>query len=138
MPQAEAERRKRAQILESEGDRQSKINVAEGDKAQVILSSEAAKQDAINRATGQACWQHQCVLADAQASHLSTLCDDMRSCLCPFTIPSMCRRGHSCFHLAPVCRLQSNDPCQCALPQGQETLLLIPAMRRSNCHCKAC
>ena len=52
--QAEAERRKRAQILESEGDRQSKINVAEGDKAQVILSSEAAKQDAINRATGQA------------------------------------------------------------------------------------
>ena len=50
--QAEAERRKRAQILESEGDRQSKINVAEGDKAQVILSSEAAKQDAINRATG--------------------------------------------------------------------------------------
>ena len=52
--QAEAERRKRAQILESEGDRQSKINVAEGDKAQVILSSEAAKQDAVNRATGQA------------------------------------------------------------------------------------
>ena len=50
--QAEAERRKRAQILESEGARQSKINVAEGDKAQVILSSEAAKQDAINRATG--------------------------------------------------------------------------------------
>ena len=50
--QAEAERRKRAQILESEGARQSKINVAEGEKAQVILSSEAAKQDAINRATG--------------------------------------------------------------------------------------
>ncbi len=54
--QAEAERRKRAQILESEGDRQSKINVAEGDKAQVILSSEAAKQDAINRATGAPLW----------------------------------------------------------------------------------
>lgn len=54
--QAEAERRKRAQILESEGDRQSKINVAEGDKAQVILSSEAAKQDAINRATGTPLW----------------------------------------------------------------------------------
>ena len=51
-PQAEAERRKRAQILESEGDRQSKINVAEGEKAQVILSSEAAKQDSINRAEG--------------------------------------------------------------------------------------
>ena len=50
--QAEAERRKRAQILESEGVRQSRINVAEGDKAQVILTSEAAKQDAINRAVG--------------------------------------------------------------------------------------
>lgn len=33
--QAEAERRKRAQILESEGERQSKINRAEGDKEQV-------------------------------------------------------------------------------------------------------
>ena len=66
--QAEAERRKRAQILESEGDRQSKINVAEGDKAQVILSSEAAKQDAINRATGRAhnaCW------------HLATSCNHL-------------------------------------------------------------
>lgn len=50
--QAEAERRKRAQILESEGQRQSKINVAEGEKGQVILTSEAAKQDAINRASG--------------------------------------------------------------------------------------
>ena len=64
--QAEAERRKRAQILESEGDRQSKINVAEGDKAQVILSSEAAKQDAINRATGQVVTvQHYAVVASA-------------------------------------------------------------------------
>ena len=50
--QAEAERRKRAQILESEGARQSKINVAEGDKAQIILASEAGKQDTINRALG--------------------------------------------------------------------------------------
>lgn len=33
--QAEAERRKRASILESEGMRQSKINVAEADKQQV-------------------------------------------------------------------------------------------------------
>ena len=50
--QAEAERRKRAQILESEGARQSKINVAEGNKADIILSSEAAQQDSINRAMG--------------------------------------------------------------------------------------
>lgn len=33
--QAEAERRKRASILESEGQRQAKINVAEADKQQV-------------------------------------------------------------------------------------------------------
>jgi hypothetical protein len=33
--QAEAERRKRASVLESEGLRQSKINVAEADKQQV-------------------------------------------------------------------------------------------------------
>ena len=52
--QAEAERRKRAQILDSEGQRQAKINVSEGEKAQVILASEAAQQDAINRATGAA------------------------------------------------------------------------------------
>ncbi len=50
--QAEAERRKRAQILESEGQRQSKINVAEGRKVEVVLASEGAREDAINRATG--------------------------------------------------------------------------------------
>ncbi|GAB4814910.1 hypothetical protein N2152v2_001956 [Parachlorella kessleri] len=52
--QAEAERRKRAQILESEGDRQAKINVAEAKKAEVILASEASKLDQINRADGEA------------------------------------------------------------------------------------
>ena len=52
--QAEAERKKRAQILESEGLRQSKINVAEGKKSEVILASEGAKDDQINRALGEA------------------------------------------------------------------------------------
>ncbi|KXZ53516.1 hypothetical protein GPECTOR_7g966 [Gonium pectorale] len=52
--QAEAERRKRASILESEGLRQSKINVAEADKQQVILASEASRQQAINLAEGEA------------------------------------------------------------------------------------
>jgi regulator of protease activity HflC (stomatin/prohibitin superfamily) len=52
--QAEAERRKRAQILESEGARQAKVNVAEADKSQVILSSEAAQTSSINRAQGEA------------------------------------------------------------------------------------
>lgn len=39
--QAEAERRKRAEILESEGLRQSQINGAEGMKATVVLEAEA-------------------------------------------------------------------------------------------------
>mmetsp|Transcript_19770 Transcript_19770/g.64276 ORF Transcript_19770/g.64276 Transcript_19770/m.64276 type:complete len:420 (+) Transcript_19770:1-1260(+) len=52
--QAEAERKKRAHILESEGFRQSQVNRAEGEKAQVILASEAAMMDAKNRAKGEA------------------------------------------------------------------------------------
>merc|ERR1719163_2629499 len=38
--QAEAERRKRAEILQSEGDRQSEVNLAEGTKQAVILRAE--------------------------------------------------------------------------------------------------
>ena len=52
--QAEAERRKRAAVLASEGESQSKINVAEARKQEVILASEAAREDQINRATGEA------------------------------------------------------------------------------------
>lgn len=52
--QVEAERRKRAEILESEGKKQAAINIAEGQKRQVVLESEAAMTDQINRATGEA------------------------------------------------------------------------------------
>ena len=52
--QAEAERRKRAQVLESEGERQSAINRAEGQKQKLILTSEAIKTESINRAHGEA------------------------------------------------------------------------------------
>ena len=52
--QVSAERSKRAEILESEGARQSRINIAEGEKQSVILSSEANKQEQINRAEGEA------------------------------------------------------------------------------------
>jgi regulator of protease activity HflC (stomatin/prohibitin superfamily) len=41
-------------VLESEGLRQSKINVAEADKQQVILASEADREAAVNRAAGEA------------------------------------------------------------------------------------
>ncbi|KAK8913774.1 hypothetical protein KSP39_PZI023442 [Platanthera zijinensis] len=52
--QAEAERRKRAQVLDSEGERQSNINIADGKKSSVILESEAAMMDQVNRAKGEA------------------------------------------------------------------------------------
>uniref|UniRef100_A0A0N5AFM8 PHB domain-containing protein n=1 Tax=Syphacia muris TaxID=451379 RepID=A0A0N5AFM8_9BILA len=52
--QVEAERKKRAAILESEGCRDAAINVAEGEKKAKILASEAAMQKAINEARGDA------------------------------------------------------------------------------------
>lgn len=52
--QVAAERKKRAEILDSEGTRQSKINIAEAEKRHVELVSEAAKVDQINRAEGEA------------------------------------------------------------------------------------
>ncbi|KAK9122416.1 hypothetical protein Syun_020033 [Stephania yunnanensis] len=62
--QAEAERKKRAQVLESEGERQANINIADGKKNSVILESEAAMMDQINRAKGEA----EAILARAQAT----------------------------------------------------------------------
>jgi len=52
--QVTAERSKRAEILESEGQRQSAINIAEGRKQSVILASEAVKSENINTASGEA------------------------------------------------------------------------------------
>ncbi|NXP13646.1 STML2 protein, partial [Thinocorus orbignyianus] len=51
--QVEAERRKRAMVLESEGTRESAINVAEGQKQAQILASEAEKAEQINKAAGR-------------------------------------------------------------------------------------
>ncbi len=51
--QVSAERSKRAEILESEGHRQSAINIAEGEKESKILSSEAQKLENINFASGE-------------------------------------------------------------------------------------
>lgn len=52
--QVAADRQKRAVILESEGKRQSQINVAEAEKQQVVLRSEGSQTDQINRAKGEA------------------------------------------------------------------------------------
>ncbi|KAL3931626.1 MAG: hypothetical protein SGPRY_001042 [Prymnesium sp.] len=52
--EAEAERRKRALVLESEGRRQAAINHAEGDKSSTVLRSEARKLAMINLSEGKA------------------------------------------------------------------------------------
>lgn len=62
--QVTAERSKRAEILESEGQRQSAINIAEGRKQSVILASEALKAEQINMASGEA----EAILVKAQAT----------------------------------------------------------------------
>ncbi|OOE99406.1 stomatin-like protein [Salinivibrio sp. IB643] len=61
--QMKAEREKRAVILESEGARQSDINVAEGQKQSRVLAAEAEKAEQILNAEGEA----QAILAVAQA-----------------------------------------------------------------------
>lgn len=62
--QVTAERSKRAEILESEGQRQSAINIAEGRKQSVILASEALRSEQINIASGDA----EAILVRAQAT----------------------------------------------------------------------
>lgn len=52
--QVEAERKKRAAILESEGLKSAEINIAEGRKTAAILKSEAERAQLINEAEGQA------------------------------------------------------------------------------------
>lgn len=62
--QAEAERRKRAVVLESEGEREAAINRAEGQKQRTILESEATMTETMNRAKGDA----NAILARAEAT----------------------------------------------------------------------
>ncbi|KAI6192730.1 Stomatin-like protein 2, mitochondrial [Aphelenchoides besseyi] len=61
--QVEAERKKRAAILESEGKRDAAINVAEGEKQARILASEAYLREQINQAEGKA----QAIVLEAEA-----------------------------------------------------------------------
>lgn len=73
--QVEAERRKRATILESEGVREADINVAEGKRQAQILGSEAQKQEEINRAEGEA--QALVALAKARALGLKIVAESL-------------------------------------------------------------
>ncbi|KAG4074102.1 hypothetical protein HA402_014307 [Bradysia odoriphaga] len=69
--QVEAERRKRAAILESEGVREADINVAEGKRQARILASEAQRMEQINHANGEAAAM--LAVADARAKGLNII-----------------------------------------------------------------
>uniref|UniRef100_A0A336JZZ4 CSON011436 protein n=1 Tax=Culicoides sonorensis TaxID=179676 RepID=A0A336JZZ4_CULSO len=69
--QVEAERKKRAAILESEGIREAEINVAEGKRQSRILASEAEKQEQINAASGKAAAI--LAIAEAKAKQINTI-----------------------------------------------------------------
>ncbi|KAL8941802.1 MAG: hypothetical protein Q9216_002040 [Gyalolechia sp. 2 TL-2023] len=74
--QVTAERSKRAEILDSEGQRQSAINIAEGRKQSVILASEALKSEQINIASGDA--EAILIRAQATAKGIDAVADSMR------------------------------------------------------------
>ena len=69
--QMRAERDKRATILESEGHRQSAINVAEGEKEALVLGAEAVRAEQILLAEGEA--QAIETVANAKAFALRTI-----------------------------------------------------------------
>jgi len=69
--QVEAERKKRAAVLESEGIREAAINVAEGQKRARILNSEANKAEQVNEATGEA--EALIAIANARAASINAI-----------------------------------------------------------------
>ncbi|CAF1310328.1 unnamed protein product [Adineta steineri] len=75
--QVEAERRKRATILESEGVREAQINKAEGTKRATVLASEGFKLEQINNATGEA--EAIRARANARAEALQTVSNQLQS-----------------------------------------------------------
>ncbi len=71
-----AERNKRAMILESEAQRQSAITIAEGKKQAAILEAEADKEAQIRRAAGEA--QAIREVAEAKAKEIQMVYDAMK------------------------------------------------------------
>lgn len=72
-----AERNKRALILESEAQRQSAITIAEGKKQAAILEAEADKEAQIRRAAGQA--QAIKEVAEAKAKEIQMVYEAMKN-----------------------------------------------------------
>ncbi|RWS25582.1 hypothetical protein B4U80_09358 [Leptotrombidium deliense] len=74
--QVEAERKKRARVLESEGVRESEINIAEGMKRSKILASEAMQTERVNHALGEAIAIERVAVAKALA--LKTVSESLK------------------------------------------------------------
>ena len=70
--QMNAERNKRAQILQAEGERQSAITLAQGKKEAAILEAEAEKESKIRRAAGEA--EAIKKVAEARANEINLVC----------------------------------------------------------------
>lgn len=75
--QMNAERNKRALILEAEAERQSAITLAEGRKQAAILDAEADRESRIRRATGEAEAIKQ--VADAKAQEIQRVYDAIKN-----------------------------------------------------------
>ena len=75
--QMRAEREKRATVLQSEGDRDAKINEADGEKQRVIKESEAVREQQINEAQGEAAAI--LAIAEATAEGLRKVADALNS-----------------------------------------------------------
>jgi regulator of protease activity HflC (stomatin/prohibitin superfamily) len=74
--QMNAERNKRALILQAEGERQSQITLAEGRKQAAILDAEADRESKIRRATGEADAIKQ--VAEAKAKEIQMVYDAIK------------------------------------------------------------
>lgn len=74
--QMNAERNKRALILQAEGERQSAITIAEGQKEAAILQAEADRESKIRRAAGEADAIKQ--VADAKAKEVEMIYSAMK------------------------------------------------------------
>jgi len=75
--QMNAERNKRATILQAEGEKQSAITIAEGRKEAAILEAEADRESQIRRATGEADAIRQ--IAQAKATEIQMVYDAIKN-----------------------------------------------------------
>jgi regulator of protease activity HflC (stomatin/prohibitin superfamily) len=71
--QMEAEREKRAEITESSGERDARINVSEGEQQESVLLSEGKRQARINEAEGDA--REMELIAEATANGIERIAD---------------------------------------------------------------